>query len=150
MGCNIGVNLGILKEMGFSNLYGLEINKKAIEIARSRNPDIKFVHSSIEEYQNNEKFDLVYTAGVLIHINPQALNQIIQKIISLTTKYVFGFENYADKLTAINYRGNPNTCWKQNFPNLFLQTKKMIFLKERKIIYKESNLIYVAYLLERI
>ena len=149
LGCNIGVNLGILKKMGFCDLHGLEINKKAVEIARSKNPDITFIHSSIEEYDNNEQFDLVYTAGVLIHINPKALNQIIQKIISLTNKYVFGFENYADKLVTINYRDNPNTCWKQNFSNLYLQTGKINIIKERKIFYKDSNLIDIAYLLKK-
>lgn len=149
LGCNIGVNLEILKKMGFSDLHGLEINKKGVEIARSKNPDITFIHSSIEEYHNNKEFDLVFTAGVLIHINPKSLNQIIQKIISLTSKYVFGLEYYADKLVTINYRDNTNTCWKQNFSNLYLQTGKINILKERKIFYKDSNLIDTAYLLNK-
>lgn len=151
LGCNIGLNLSILQKMGFSNLYGLEINKKAFEIARTNNPVITFINSSIESYEpKGEKYDVVFTAFVLQHQNPLALDSIVQKIIRLTNKYIFGLEYYSDKLTEMNYRGHSNVMWKQNFPLLFLKASKNIkMVKEEKFYYKNENLCDVGYLLTK-
>ncbi|MEO9276697.1 MAG: pseudaminic acid biosynthesis-associated methylase [Nitrososphaera sp.] len=151
LGCNVGLNLSALHKMGFSNLHGVEINKKAIEIAKKNNPTAEFVNSSIEEFDpKGKKYDLVYTAGVLIHINPSALDEIVKKMIDLTREYIFGFEYYSDNLVEVKYRGHSNVCWKQNFPMLF---KKMIpslqTVKEEKFHYKEENLYDIAYLLRK-
>ena len=150
LGCNVGLNLEILQKMGFSNLYGLELNKKALEIARERYPKITFINSSIEVYESKMTYDLVYTAGVLIHINPSTLNSIIKKIVSLTKEYIFGFEYYADSLVEIKYRGYSNVCWKQNFPLLFQQLFNYIdVVKEEKFHYKNKDLTDIAYLLRK-
>ena len=121
LGCNVGLNLSVLKKMGFKNLTGLEINKTAFSIAEKNNPDINFIHSSIEDFNSTEKYDLVYTAGVLIHINPETLPLIITKMDKLSNKYIFGFEYFSDNLVEIKYRNSENTCWKQNFPELIMK-----------------------------
>src|SRR3989344_5376417 len=107
--------------MGFRNLTGIEINKNAYEIAKKNNPSITWITSSIDSFEPDKSFDLVFTSLVLIHINPEALNSIIKKIIKISKKYIFGFEYYADILTEIPYRGHRNVMWKQNFPLLFMQ-----------------------------
>ncbi len=150
LGCNIGLNLHILQKLGFEELYGVEINKKAYEIARKNNPKINFINSSIEDYDSSEKFDLVFTAGVLIHIHPSILPVIINKIINLTRNYIFGFEYYADTLTEVKYRGHLNTLWKQNFPKLFTNSSQLIkSVKTEKFFYKNSDLCDIAYLLQK-
>ena len=150
LGCNIGLNLNILQKLGFTELYGVEINKKAYEIARKNNPKINFINSSIEDYQSQEKFDLVFTSGVLIHIHPSILPVIINKIINLTRKYIFGFEYYADTLTEVKYRDHLNLLWKQNFPKLFTNSSQLIkSVKEEKFFYKNSDLCGITYLLQK-
>ena len=58
IGCNIGLKLSILQKMGFSNLFGLEVNKTAFEIVKKNNPDVSFINSSIEEFESDgEQFD---------------------------------------------------------------------------------------------
>ena len=80
LGCNVGIKLEILKNMGFSNLTGLEMNPKALDIAKKNNPEINFINSSIEDFDPNGKtFDLVFTYGVLIHQHPSNLESIISK-----------------------------------------------------------------------
>lgn len=151
LGCSIGLKLSLLHKMGFSNLYSVEINRKAFEIAQKNNPDITFYNSSIEDFdQNNETYDLVFTSGVLIHINPKILNSIVDKIINLTKKYIFGFEYYADKLEEVEYRGHSDVLWKQNYPLLFTKRSASIkAVKSRKFFYKNSNLCDIAYLLNK-
>ena len=150
LGCNVGLNLGILGNMGFNNLTGLEINSETIKLAKTRNSEITFINSSIEEYDSeNEKFDLVFTAGVLIHINPKVLDLILNKIIKLTTRYIFGFEYFSEKLEEISYRGNENVCWKQNFPSAYNKLLPEIkTVKEQKFYYK-NNSCDIAFLLEK-
>jgi pseudaminic acid biosynthesis-associated methylase len=151
IGCNIGLKLSILKKMGFSNLFGVEVNKNAYEIAKKSDPDIFFINSSIEKFESNrEQFDLVYTSGVLIHIHPSALNAIIKKIVNLTKEYIFGFEYYSDALVEIPYRDHTNVCWKQNFPLLFKKLfPSLTTIKEEKIHYKNKDLCDIAYLLSK-
>lgn len=36
VGCNIGIQLVNLQEMGFKNLYGIELENRAIELAKQR------------------------------------------------------------------------------------------------------------------
>ena len=150
LGCNIGKNFSILKKMGFTRLSGVEINSKAIDIAKIKYPDINFYYSSIEELKLPEKsFDLVFTSGVLIHINPDAVKAIIEKMLTLSKKYIFGFESYSEVLTSVLYRGNNNKYWKQNFPKLFKKINpKLNLLKEKKIKYLDQELYDIFYLFE--
>jgi len=150
VGCNIGLKLSILEKMGFKNLFGLEINKKSFEIAKKIHPKIKFFNFSIEQFKTNKKFDFIYTATVLIHINPSIMDSIMSKMIELTTRYIGGFEFFTEILTEVKYRNKSNVCWKQNFPENFRKISpdlKTIF--ETKIQYKENNLVDVVYLLEK-
>ena len=150
LGCNVGLNLEMLQKMGFNNLHGIELNKKALQIAQERNPKVIFVNSSIEDYQSKEKYDLVFTAGVLIHIHPSILESVIRKIVDLSTQYVFGFEYYSDKLEEIKYRDHSNVCWKQDFPLLFTKLfPQLKIVKQEKFSYKNSAMNDVAYLLRK-
>ena len=102
IGCNIGLKLLILKNLGFSNLCGLDVNKKAIELAKKIYPSMDFINSSIEHYNfKNNQFDLVFTSGVLIHIHPKLLQNIIKKILSISSRYIFGFEYFSEKQVEI-------------------------------------------------
>ena len=149
LGCNVGLNLSILKKLGFKKLSGVEINKKAYEIASENNPEIKFYNSSIEEFNTNEKYELVFTAGVLIHVNPQSIPYIVSKIIKLSNKYIFGLEYYSENTVEISYRGIQNSCWKQNFPQHFLDNGNLEWVKKKIIPYKNETDTDIAYLLKK-
>ncbi len=151
LGCNVGNNLSILKSLGFTNLHGLDVNSKAIDIANSRYSDIHFYNSSIESCEfPAQSFDLVFTAGVLIHINPSALPNIIKQILSLSKQYVFGFESFSESITDVFYRNSNNLYWKQNFPQLFKNiSPDLNMVKERKIPYLNSNLSEICYLFQK-
>src|ERR1035437_10124047 len=70
VGTNSGNQLFLLQRMGFKNLYGIEINEHAIELARKRLQGINIIHGSALEIPFKDNFfDMVYTAGVLIHLS---------------------------------------------------------------------------------
>ena len=137
--------------MGFTNLNGLEMNSKAIEIGKKRNPEINFINSSIEEYDPKGKtYDLVFTYGVLIHQSPSIVESLIKKIIELSHKFIFGYEYFSDELTEIKYRNNSNVMWKQNYPKIFQKINPNLkLIKEQKIQYKEKMIFDKAYLFEK-
>ena len=72
LGCNIGLNLKALHHLNPSyDLSGVEINELAAHQAQSL--DIGSITcGTITEPLEDERVDLTFTAGVLIHINPNA------------------------------------------------------------------------------
>ena len=87
IGCNIGMNLLAIKEI-FPNLHinGIDINERAIELLQKSQKNFNLKCTSINNFETQEKFDLVLTKGVLIHLNPNDLNKTYEKIYNLSKK----------------------------------------------------------------
>ena len=102
--------------MGFTNIIGIDINKNAIDIISKEFPNYVFIHISFEDFPPVEKYDLVYTSGVLIHIHPNNIEKTINKIKTLSRKWIFGFEYYSPKEEVVRYSVG---CWSRDYPNLF-------------------------------
>lgn len=58
----------------------IEINVKAVEILKQRISNIKVYNQSILDFNIDYKRDLVVIKGVLIHINPDELQKVYQKL----------------------------------------------------------------------
>ena len=116
LGCNVGSIIRILDGMGFTNVTGIDVNQKAINIIARKHYNYKFECTSIEDYEPGRTFDLVYTSGVLIHQDPRLLDVIVQKMERLSSKWIFGFEYYAPQFEKIDY---PVPCYKGPYETLF-------------------------------
>ena len=87
VGCNIGMQLVNLKEMGFKNLYGIELQPHAVELANLRTPGINIIQGTAYDIPfKNEYFDLVFTSRVLIHLNPTEIEKAIKEIVRCSKK----------------------------------------------------------------
>ncbi|MGQ9848328.1 MAG: class I SAM-dependent methyltransferase [Bacteroidales bacterium] len=82
-GCGIGKNLRHLKAFfGKSKVFGYDISRKSLEIARINNPDCSFIYDNhIENYNNF--FDLIFIAGVYHHLTPVNRITVTNTIYSL-------------------------------------------------------------------
>ena len=81
IGCNVGMNIRALNLLlPNTKVTGIEINKKAADIARTISSNNIIINDSVLSYNPSEKYDLVFTKGVLIHINPDQLNTLFLKI----------------------------------------------------------------------
>ncbi|MGY5142911.1 MAG: pseudaminic acid biosynthesis-associated methylase [Candidatus Nitrosopumilus sp. bin_32a] len=151
VGCNRGLKLSILENMGFQNISGVEVNQNAAKIAKEKLPSAKIYNESIEEFDSqSNQYDLVFTATMLIHVNPLAIEDILLKIINLSKKYIFGFEYYSEQLIEVPYRDQKNALWKQNLPELFKKIDCSLVIEKQRIIpYKNDQLKDITYLLRK-
>jgi len=117
-GCNKGHNLLCLHDLlgDACHLAGFDPNDHALEIARREEPKFKVSGGNLYEipYPDNS-FDLVFTAGVLIHIPLNDLEQAIKEIYRVSSKYIMAVEYYAEEETMIKYRDKTSMLWKRDF-----------------------------------
>lgn len=116
VGCNAGYNLSALQMVSpplSTFMSGVEINEFAAE--QTRNLGF-FVGSEINP---NCKYQITFTAGVLIHIAPQDLKKFMQDIVASSSKYVLAVEYFADKEEEIEYRGHAGKLWKRDYGKLY-------------------------------
>jgi len=152
VGCNVGNQLNLLKKMGYLDLWGIELQDYAVEVARKSTSGLNIVKGTAFDIPfKNGFFDLVFTAGVLIHISPNDIDTVLDEIYRCTNKYILGFENYnPDEYQMVTYRGNDNLLWKTDFPKLFLNRFSDLKLIKKKIIkYVNNDNLDVMYLLEK-
>lgn len=115
LGCNIGLNLKALNHLRPEyQLSGVEINQSAAtEAQRLGIASIKC--GTITEPLSDPKADLTFTAGVLIHINPERLPIVYDNLVSLSSRYILVAEYYNPTPTEVNYRGHSERLFKRDF-----------------------------------
>jgi pseudaminic acid biosynthesis-associated methylase len=138
-GANIGMNLKALRllypEMKF---YGIEINETAVfELKRNIGSSNVF-SGSIVDYEVSKKFDLVFTKGVLIHINPNSLPLVYQKLVNSTHKYLLINEYYSPEPVSVEYRGNPDRLFKRDFAGEIMKIYPEMKLIDYGFSYKRD------------
>ncbi len=153
VGANVGAQLLGLQKMGFTNLYGVELQGYAVEQAKARTKNINLIQGTGFDIPFKDGFfDLVYTSGVLIHISPADIGKVMDEMYRCSNRYIWGCEYFADKMTEVPYRGQSNLLWKANYAGMFQEKfKNLKMVKEKffKYINDGSNNVDTMYLLEK-
>jgi len=151
VGCNIGNQLRLLQQMGFHNLYGIEIQHYALKQARHRTQDVHVVEASAFEIPfAGRSFDLVFTSGVLIHISPANLPLALGEIHRCAREYIWGFEYHSSTPTEVEYRGNERLLWKMDYAQAFLgQFDDLELLRSEELHYRENSNVDCMFLLRK-
>lgn len=116
LGCNIGLNLSALNRIHKTlDLRGYEINELAAKAAADEDM-AQIVNTTITEpLVSDKKFDLTFTKGVLIHINPDKLDTVYENLYTLSNRYIMVCEYYNPSPVAIEYRGHHDRLFKRDF-----------------------------------
>ncbi|MCD1260840.1 methyltransferase domain-containing protein [Paenibacillus athensensis] len=152
VGCNVGNILLNLQSIGFDKLYGVELQHYAVKRAKTRTTGINIIQGSAFDLPFKDGyFDMVYTSGVLIHIAPKDIGKVMDEMYRVSSRYIWGFEYYADQYTEIDYHGNGDKLWKANFAGMLLERfSDLRLVKEMKHRYlKNVNNVDQMYLLEK-
>ena len=151
VGSNVGTQLKGLQEIGFRNLYGIELQPYAVEVSKQNTKNINLTQGSAFDIPFKDSFfDLVFTSGVLIHINPDDLIVAVKEIHRCTSEYIWGFEYYAEEHKEIPYRGNSNLMWKGDFAGQYINTfKDLELIKEKRIKYLDNDNVDSMFLIRK-
>jgi spore coat polysaccharide biosynthesis protein SpsF len=123
LGANVGMNIKALKELlPASSFTGVEINKTACAHLETLGCTVH--NASIQEIELLESFDLVLSKGVLIHLNPDSLSIVYQKLYDYTNEWILLAEYYNPVPVAIDYRGHSDKLFKRDFAGEILAKYK--------------------------
>ncbi len=139
-GANIGMNLRAIKLL-FPNidLFGIEINKTASEELAKYIRNENVFNGSIFDYLPNQKFDVSLIKGVLIHINPNMLNDVYSKLYESSSKYILVCEYYNPSPVTVNYRGHSDRLFKRDFAGEMLEKYSDLKLVDYGFCYKRDK-----------
>jgi pseudaminic acid biosynthesis-associated methylase len=116
LGCNIGLNLQALNRINENfALCGYEINKAAAQKAHDLNIASVVNGTILDELPTDVQYDVSFTKGVLIHINPEALHKVYDNLYRLSKKYIVVCEYYNPSPVVVKYRGNEERLFKRDF-----------------------------------
>ncbi len=126
--------------MVFERLYGIELQQYFVELSKSRTKHINIIQGSAFDIPFKDGwFYLVFTSGLLIHINPNDIKDVLSEIHRCTNSLILGFEYYSDKLTEVLYRKHKNLLWKADFVKLYLNKFSDLELVQEKRIRHFDN-----------
>lgn len=116
LGCNIGLNLSALNRINPEfDLHAYEINPTAAQKASALGIAKVTQGTIIEKLPTDRQFDLAFTSGVLIHINPDELGKVYDNLYNLSSRYVLVFEYYNPTPMEVKYRGHEGRLFKRDF-----------------------------------
>ena len=151
VGSNVGSQLAGLQQMGFTELYGIELQKYAVEKSKGLTQDINLIQGNAFDVPFKDGFfDLVFTSGVLIHIGPADIGLALDEIWRCSRAFIWGFEYFAAAYTTVAYRGNENLLWKADFARLYMDRfDDLKLVKEERFKYVANDNEDAMFLLEK-
>jgi pseudaminic acid biosynthesis-associated methylase len=126
LGCNIGLNLQALNRIDERfELCGYEINTTAAQKARELNVADIVDGTILDPLSLEKQYDVSFTKGVLIHINPSDLNKVYENLYNLSKRYIVVCEYYNPSPVVVPYRGNDDRLFKRDFAGELMDKYKL-------------------------
>lgn len=140
-GANIGLNLQAFSRLlPKAELSAIELNSRAVEVLR-KNQDIKHVyHESILDFEPNYQRDLVLIKTVLIHINPDALPTVYERLYKSSKRYICVAEYYNPTPLIVEYRGHAERLFKRDFAGELMDQFPDLKLVDYGFVYHRDNM----------
>ena len=110
LGCGTGVNLAHVKsKISSMNCFGFDLSKYHIDLGKKKYDgiDIKvgLLKNALKEFEENS-FDCVLCAGLLMHVLPREINFVIENIKRISSNGIFIFEQYKRKEFGLRHSNN--------------------------------------------
>jgi len=140
LGSNIGLNLRAIKLLkNDCELSAVEINPNAAKELKKWGGVKEVFNKSILDFQTDKKWDLIIISGVLIHINPEFLNQVYDLMSKISIKYVLISEYYNPTPVELDYRGHKGKLFKRDFAGEMLDRHNNFSLLDYGFVYHRDN-----------
>ena len=121
VGCNIGGNLRWIAEViPPASVYGIDVNAEAVAALSASIPGIQVQRAVARQLPYpDSRFNLVFTAGVLIHQPEEALPQVMSEIVRCSRRYVLALEYFSPETQEVHYRGQEGALFKRDYGKLY-------------------------------
>jgi pseudaminic acid biosynthesis-associated methylase len=134
-GPNIGLNLDairmLLPDVAQS---AVEISPAAVEVLKKKGT-IEVFEDSLLNFKPARTWDLAFTMGVLIHVNPDRLREAYDLLYRASNRYVLIIEYYNPSPMMIMHRGLPDQMFKRDFARELLDAHPDLNLLEYGFVY---------------
>lgn len=126
VGSNVGVNLSAINSFVDKKIkiYAVEPNKtaydKLMENASVTGVTKAWNCDAFNLPLTDASIDLVFTAGVLIHIHPKNLGRAVDEVVRVSKKYILCMEYFSDEPEEKKYRGEDGLLFKRDFGGYYL------------------------------
>lgn len=138
-GSNTGLNLEAIQHLlPNAALSAVEINQQAVTQLK-RIKGIKVYHSSILGFEPDEVCDFVLIKGVLIHINPDELQQVYELLHKTSNRYICIAEYYNPSPVEVKYRGHDGKLFKRDFAGEMMDKFPDLRLVDYGFLYHRDN-----------
>lgn len=138
-GANIGMNLKALRLLRPGlDCHAIEINADAAELLADVIPRDHIHQGSILDFEPKGSFDLALIKGVLIHINPDVLPRVYDKLVQATRRWLLVAEYYNPSPVAIPYRGHGDRLFKRDFAGEILDRHGSVRLVDYGFAYRRD------------
>jgi pseudaminic acid biosynthesis-associated methylase len=136
LGANIGLNLSALQSLfPGQEQHAVEINAEAhAELCKVLAPEHAWL-GPIADFPATRTWELVLTKTVLIHINPEQLPAVYDRIHALSSRWILIAEYYNPAPVAIPYRGHSERLYKRDFAGDLLQRFPSLRLVDYGFVY---------------
>lgn len=115
-GANIGMNLKALQLLHPGlDAHAIEINAEAAKQLGTVISPAQVHNASILDFAPKFQWDLALIKGVLIHMNPETLPQVYDKLFAACGRYLLVAEYYNPAPVTIPYRGHNDRLFKRDF-----------------------------------
>jgi len=152
VGCNLGGNLRwIASQIPPHQVYGVDINLKALEELHRHLPEVNAIWSPARELPFRDRwFDLVFTMGVLIHQPESTLPLVMAEMVRTSRRYLLCGEYYAEQTIEVHYRGQTGALFKRDYGRIFQELFPELRLRKQGFLSRDEGWDDVTYwLLEK-
>ena len=142
VGANVGINLRALKTLHAIEMYALEPNANARHalVRDGVVPAARALDGSVETIDlADEGVDLVFTSGVLIHVDPERLDAAYREMHRVARRYLLTIEYFASEPEEKTYRGREGLLFKRDFGALWLDLYPALTLVDYGFFWKHAT-----------
>lgn len=143
------------EHMPYVKLGGLDVNEEALKFARANLPEsTQLTHCDALYMDTEEKYDIVFTHGVLMHIDPKTIGGVIDNCIAKANKYIIHVERLELNNKIIKgpkeYKSRKvsnQLRWCPDIISLYKQRKQRIVANKQQNICsqrRQSSVIIIA------
>ena len=138
-GANIGLNLMAIRHLlPDTELSAIEINQGAVDKLKQIT-QIQIYHKSILDFRPDYKRDFVLIKGVLIHMNPDCLQQVYDLLYQTSDRYICIAEYYNPSPVEVMYRGHTGKLFKRDFASELMDKFTDLSLIDYGFIYHRDK-----------